>query len=173
MTESEAAFVESMGSYLASFGMTPMAGRMWGWLLICDPVEQTAADLAEALQASRGAISGTARILTTAGMIRRTRRRGDRREFFSSPPDGFDSLLANAGQIYEQLRRILDSGLAVVADRPDNIRDRLQHAHDAVAYIERELPVVLENYARQRRNASSAAAATALPDPPKGPTGSS
>ena len=34
--------------------MTPMAGRMWGWLLICEPPEQTAADLAEALQASRG-----------------------------------------------------------------------------------------------------------------------
>ena len=47
--------------------MTPMAGRMWGWLLICEPPEQTAAEIAEALQASRGAISGTARILTTAG----------------------------------------------------------------------------------------------------------
>ena len=41
-------------------GMTPMAGRMRGWLLICDPPEQTAAELADALQASRGAISGAA-----------------------------------------------------------------------------------------------------------------
>ena len=63
-----------------------MAGRMWGWLLICDPPEQTAADLAEALQASRGSISGTARILSRAGMIRRTTRRGDRREYFSARP---------------------------------------------------------------------------------------
>ena len=83
MTEGESAFVEEMGRTLAGYGMTPMAGRMWGWLLICDPPEQTAADIAEALQASRGAISGTARILATAGMIRRTTRRGDRREYFS------------------------------------------------------------------------------------------
>ena len=63
MTEAESAFVEEMGQALAGYGMTPMAGRVWGWLLICDPPEQTAAELAEALGASRGAISGTARIL--------------------------------------------------------------------------------------------------------------
>src|SRR4051794_30289803 len=114
MTDREAEFVEAMGSYLASFGMTPMAGRMWGWLLICEPVEQTAGDLAEALHASRGAISGTARILASAGMIRRSRRRGDRREFFSSPPDAFESLLASSRQVYGQLRRILDDGLAAI-----------------------------------------------------------
>lgn len=61
MTPDQSHFVEEMGQYLASYGMTPMAGRMWGWLLICEPPEQTAAEIAEALQASRGAISGTAR----------------------------------------------------------------------------------------------------------------
>src|SRR5664279_4454843 len=61
MSEGESRFVEEMGQILASYGMTPMAGRMWGWLLICEPPEQTAAELADALHASRGAISGTAR----------------------------------------------------------------------------------------------------------------
>ena len=49
MTEEESAFVEEMGQALAGYGMTPMAGRMWGWLLICDPPEQTAGDIADAL----------------------------------------------------------------------------------------------------------------------------
>ena len=66
MTDGESHFVEEMGQFLAGLGMTPMAGRMWGWLLICDPPEQTAAEIADALQASRGAISGTARILATS-----------------------------------------------------------------------------------------------------------
>ena len=39
-----------MGQFLGGYGMTPMAGRMWGWLLLCDPPEQTAAQIAEALQ---------------------------------------------------------------------------------------------------------------------------
>jgi DNA-binding transcriptional regulator GbsR (MarR family) len=156
MTEREAEFVEAMGSYLAGYGMTPMAGRMWGWLLICEPVEQTAADLAEALHASRGAISGTARMLATAGLIHRTRRRGDRREYFSAPQDGLDSLLANSRQVYGQLRRIFDRGLAVVADRPPEIRERMQFARDGVAFIERELPKVLDRYLAEHQAAPEA-----------------
>ena len=79
MTPAEEQFVAEMGQFLGASGMTPMGGRMWGWLLICDPPEQTADDLATALRASRGAISGTARMLETAGMIKRLTRPGDRR----------------------------------------------------------------------------------------------
>src|SRR5512135_1615665 len=106
MTEDEASFVEAMGQFLGAYGMTPMAGRLWAWLLICDPPGQTAGDLAEALKASRGAISGAAASLASAGMIRRVRRRGDRREFFSAPPGTFDALLRSAGSIYGRLLAI-------------------------------------------------------------------
>src|SRR5687767_4232486 len=140
MSEQQQAFVEEMGQALASYGMTPMAGRMWGWLLICEPVEQTAGDLAEALQASRGAISGTARILASAGMIRRTRRGGDRREFFSAPPETFDQFLDNAGQIYRQFRGIADRGLEAIEDRPPLVRARLEEFRDLFAFMEQEVP---------------------------------
>src|SRR5215207_9929356 len=106
MTPGESPFVEDMGHFLSSLGMTPMAGRMWGWLLICEPAEQTAAEIAEALHASRGAISGTARLLATSGLIRRSTRRGDRREYFSAPPEGLDMLLGNAAGIYRHMRAI-------------------------------------------------------------------
>ena len=118
MRDAESAFVEEMGQALASYGMTPMAGRMWGWLLICDPPEQTAADLAEALHASRGSISGTARILASAGMIRRTTKRGDRREYFSVAPETFEQFLASAGRIYRYFREIAERGLEAIEDRP-------------------------------------------------------
>ena len=150
MTEAESAFVEEMGQALASYGMTPMAGRMWGWLLICDPAEQTAADLADALQASRGAISGTARILATAGMIRRTRRGGDRREFFSAPPEVFDQFLADAGRIYRQFRAIAERGLLAIADRPPPARARLEEFRDLFAFMEREVPAVVDRFLRDR-----------------------
>ncbi len=150
MTDDEAAFVEAMGQFLGSSGMTPMAGRMWAWLLICEPPEQTAADLADALKASRGAISGTARLLATAGMIRRTTRRGDRREFFSAPPSAFQALLAGAGASYRRFREITEQGLAAVADRPPAARARIQEVHDAYVFIEREVPAIMERFAAER-----------------------
>ncbi len=150
MTDRESAFVEEMGQVLASYGMTRMAGRMWGWLLICDPPEQTAADIAEALHASRGAISGTARMLSNAGFIRRSTRRGDRREYFSAPPEGLQQFMGNAGRVYRQLRELMERGLAAMDGRTVEDRARLQEFRDVMAYIETEVPALLERYLGER-----------------------
>ena len=146
MNDDESAFVEEMGQYLGSVGMTPMAGRMWAWLLICDPPEQTAAELADALLASRGAISGTGRILENVGFIRRSRRRGDRREYFSAPPGAFRALLLGASEIYRRFREVSEHGLEVVADRPAAARRRIEEVHDFIVFVEGLLPSMLEGY---------------------------
>lgn len=150
MTERESAFVQEMGQALASYGMTPMAGRMWGWLLICEPAEQTAAELAEALQASRGSISGTARMLANAGMIRRTTRRGDRREYFSVAPETFEQFLASAGRIYGSFREIAGRGLLAIQDRTPQSRERLQEFHDMFLFVEQEVPAILGQFLLER-----------------------
>ena len=150
MTDQESAFVEEMGQVLASYGMTPMAGRMWGWLLICDPPEQTAGDIADALHASRGAISGTARILSSAGFIRRSTRPGDRREYFSAPPEALEQFMGSAGRAYRQLRELMEQGLAAMDGRSTKDRERLQELHDVMAFIETEVPALLERYQRDR-----------------------
>jgi MarR family len=149
MTPAQSEFIEEMGQFLATYGMTPMAGRMWGWLLLCDPPEQTAADIAEALHTSRGAISGTARLLANAGFIRRTKKRGDRREYFSSPPDALDSMLLNAGVVYRRLREIADHGLVAAGDSP-SARARLEEFRDVVAFIETELPRLIDRFLSER-----------------------
>jgi DNA-binding transcriptional regulator GbsR (MarR family) len=150
MTPGESEFVEEMGQFLASLGMTPMAGRMWGWLLICEPVEQTAAEISEALHASRGAISGTARLLATSGLIRRTTRAGDRREYFSAPPEALESMLGSAAAIYRQMRQIAERGLAATAGRPAEARARLQEFRDVMVFVEQEVPAVIGRFLRDR-----------------------
>ena len=150
MTPGESRFVEEMGQFLGSLGMTPMSGRMWGYLLICETAEQTAAEIATALHASRGAISGTARLLATSGLIRRTKRAGDRREYFSAPPEGLDLLLGSASAIYRQMRGIAERGLEAIADRPPESKARLQEFHDVMGFVEREVPRVIAQYLRER-----------------------
>ena len=150
MTPGESRFVEEMGQFLSSLGMTPMAGRMWGWLLICEPAEQTAAEIATALHASRGAISGTARLLATSGLIRRMTRPGDRREYFSAPPEALDQLLGNAAGIYRQMRAIAERGLTAIAERPPESRARLQEFHDVMAFVEEEVPAVIGRFLNDR-----------------------
>jgi len=168
MTEDEAAFVEAMGHYMGGYGMTPMAGRLWAWLLICDPPAQTAGDLAEALRASRGAISGAAASLASAGMIRRVSRRGDRREYFSAPPGTFDTLLRSAGTAYGRLLAITSEGLTAVDGRPGG-RERLQEVHDAVAFVARELPALVDRYLAERDSAVPRPVIAGQPQPQETP----
>jgi DNA-binding transcriptional regulator GbsR (MarR family) len=150
MSERESAFVEEMGQALAAYGMTPMSGRMWGWLMICDPPEQTAAQLAEALHASKGSISGTARMLANAGMIRRSTKRGDRREYFSVEPETFEQFLAGAGRIYRMFREIAARGLHAIEDRPAESRERLQEFHDLFLFVEQQVPAILGHFLLER-----------------------
>jgi DNA-binding transcriptional regulator GbsR (MarR family) len=153
VTPGESQFVEEMGQFLGSLGMTPMAGRMWGYLLICDPPEQTAAQIADALHASRGAISGTARLLAGPGLVRRQTRPGDRREYFSAPPEALDSMLASAGAIYHQMGAIAERGLAATTDRSSESRARLEEFRDVMAFVEREIPRLVAEFLRDRTTA--------------------
>jgi DNA-binding transcriptional regulator GbsR (MarR family) len=153
MTPGESEFVEEMGQFLASLGMTPMAGRMWGWLLICEPPEQTAAEIAEALHASRGAISGTARLLANAGLVRRATRRGDRREYFSAPAEALDAMLMSAASLYRQMRQIAERGLAAIADRPADSKTRLAEFRDVMGFVEIEVPRVIARFLAERNEA--------------------
>jgi DNA-binding transcriptional regulator GbsR (MarR family) len=153
MTPAEGTFVEEMGQFLAGLGMTPMAGRMWGWLLICEPADQTAADIAAALQASRGAISGTARILANAGLIRRGTKPGDRREYFSAPPEALESMIGSAASIYRQMRAIAERGLAATTERGPAARARLEEFRDVMAFVEQEVPALIDRFLRERKQA--------------------
>ncbi|MEV7983511.1 hypothetical protein [Streptomyces sp. NPDC086519] len=66
----------------------PMAGRLLGYLLVCDPAQQTIDELREALLASRSAITGTVKLLKSYDLARRTRSAGERMDRVSLNPTG-------------------------------------------------------------------------------------
>jgi DNA-binding transcriptional regulator GbsR (MarR family) len=151
MTDEEAIFVERVGQMLSAGGLPRMAGRIWGWLLICDPPEQTAASIASELHASRGSVSVTVRLLENAGLIRRSTRPRDRREYFSVPPGSVVAVLESRVPSTVAWRRLAEDGLRVLEDRPPQVRSRLQELWDVYAFMERELPALLERFESERQ----------------------
>lgn len=79
-------FVEQMGGYFESRSLTRLAGRLLGWLLVCDPERQSSEELATALAASSGGISTNARMLIQFGFIERLAVAGDRRTYSGCGP---------------------------------------------------------------------------------------
>jgi DNA-binding MarR family transcriptional regulator len=121
-TDAQITFADHMGRYYATrFAFPPMVGRLIGYLAVCDPPEQTIAELADALLASRSAITGAAKTLETLHVIERSRSAGDRmdriRLDLSSPQAmGMDT------SEYEEMGQLAREGLEVLKDAPEERR---------------------------------------------------
>ena len=147
-TEDE--FIEDVGQYMSGLGVPRMAGRMWAWLLLSDPEPQSAQQVAERLQASRGAVSGAARVLTANGLIRRSRRAGDRREFYAVPSDSVQVMMGSYEPRVRALRELAEEGLDLVSDRPPPAGTGLRTMRDLCMVFEAEWPSILERFNRER-----------------------
>jgi DNA-binding transcriptional regulator GbsR (MarR family) len=147
-------FVEELGVLLEVEAGTPrMVGRALGWLLVCDPPEQSATELAEMLQASKGSISTATRVLLRMGLIGRVRRRGERFDRFCAQPQAWDEFFWREDQ-FKTPRRVLERGLEALADEPPARRLRLQELDALYAWWERRMPALREEYLEERRLAA-------------------
>src|SRR5690348_6943728 len=85
-------FVDQLALVMERSGMSPVAGRILGRLLVCDPDHQSSSQLAEYLNASAGAVSTASRFLVQIGLVERVRFRGDRAMYFRIRPDAWDTI---------------------------------------------------------------------------------
>ena len=63
-TDAEITFADHMGRFcVRRYAFPPMVGRVVGYLAVCDPPQQSIDELADALLASRSAITNAVRAL--------------------------------------------------------------------------------------------------------------
>ena len=116
--DEEITFADHTGRHYASrYAFPPMAGRVLGYLLVCDPPEQSIAELSDALLASRSAVTGALDVLERTDTIRRSRKAGERMDrvsvdFTSAQAHGFDA------SEYQALSDLAKEGLEVLKDAP-------------------------------------------------------
>jgi hypothetical protein len=150
-------FIEELGMQFELEAAAPrMLGRVLGWLLVCEPPEQSAAELAERLQASKGSISTATRLLLRMGMIERVRMRGERFDRFVARPEAWDEYLWREDQ-FKAPRRVLRLGLQALADEPAARRARLEELDSLYAWWERRIPKLREEYLADRRRSGPTA----------------
>ena len=64
------AWVERVATFFAEhYGLPPITGRIVGWLMICDPPEQSPAQIAEAIGASRASLTTNMRLLIASWIV--------------------------------------------------------------------------------------------------------
>ncbi|MBS1862478.1 MAG: MarR family transcriptional regulator [Actinobacteria bacterium] len=117
-TDAEITFADHTGRFYARrYSFPPMVGRLVGYLAVCDPREQTIGELAEALLASRSAITGAVKVLDVLHIVRRSRAAGERMDRVSLDMTSPQALGMDVGE-YEELGDLAREGLEVLRDAP-------------------------------------------------------
>ena len=150
-TDAELQYVEEVALGFERQGLFRMAGRVLGWLLICDPPEQTFNQLAQVLQASKGSISAAMKFLVPAGLVERISRPGDRRDYYRCRPGAWAELARDQSRLYDEFRKLAQRGLELLGDAPAARWARLQDMHDFYAWLEREMPALWARWRREQQ----------------------
>lgn len=142
-------FVEQVGLLFEQNGVPRMAGRIIGWLLVCDPPHQSMAELVEALQASKSSISSMSRLLIQLGLVERVSLPGQRRDYFHIAAGVWRSTLRSGLAQLTAFRELAERGLKLIEDQSPEQQRRLEEMRDLYAFFEREYPVMLARWEQE------------------------
>ncbi|WP_067842813.1 GbsR/MarR family transcriptional regulator [Nocardia lijiangensis] len=151
-TPEQLAFVEDFALVLERMGLVRMTGRAAGWLLVCDPPEQTFAQIADALQASKGSISNSLKQLTTMRWVDKTSKPGDRKDYYSIRPGIMPELIRAQASQYTDLTAMTARGLALFEDPQSEQAARVLDIHEFFVWLSKEMPALVDRWYAEHRS---------------------
>ncbi|GAA4190844.1 GbsR/MarR family transcriptional regulator [Microbispora amethystogenes] len=129
-------WAEQVAMHLARDGVPPIAGRILGWLMVCDPPEQSAGQISAAIGASRASLTMNLRLLTGMGFLTWRTRPGDRTMYYRMADDAWQAVVRQQVAGIASFLDITRRGLDLVG--PDAERAaRVRQAHATFAWMAR------------------------------------
>jgi MarR family protein len=139
-------FIEGFARLMESRGIPRAAGRIFSFLQVSDPPDQTAAQIAHALGISLGTVSSMTRLLMQAGWVERISRRGERQARYRTSAGMMSLTVDGVMEPTRRARQLTQRGLDLMADRPAADRARLAELNAVYAFFEEWLPMLLEQW---------------------------
>lgn len=136
-------YVERWGLRFEEDGLPRSAGRIWGWLLVCEPGGQSLAELCDAVGVSKGTASTSTRLLEGQGLLERIPVPGSREAHYRIPPDAFRELMRRKLRATVAWRRLAEEGAGMADDDPEVAAERLRRLRDFYAFIEERQRAIL------------------------------
>jgi hypothetical protein len=150
-SDAEIAFADHMGRFCARrYSFPPMVGRLLGYLAVCDPLDPTIGELAEALLASRSAIAGAVKFLEPMHMVQRSRVAGERMDRIQIDMSSPQSLGMDVSE-YEELLELAREGLDVLRDAPAERRAVLLETSAFAEFLLEQMPRFQQEWEARRQ----------------------
>lgn len=139
-------YIEDLALVCEQGGWPRIAGRILGWLLLCDPPHQDADQLAAALRASKASISTMTRYLIDRGFIERCTFPGDRKVYYRMRPGAWSNIMYERLRNTGVMRDIAERGAALLQGRSAAQRVRIEEMAQFYAWFDREIPALFERW---------------------------
>jgi DNA-binding transcriptional regulator GbsR (MarR family) len=139
---------EQLALVLSSHGLQRMTARVLAALLFTEQPTMTMGELAEQLQASTGAISGSLKMLTSVGLVERAPAPGSRRDHYRLRDDAWAVQYTNQNEVTTAVLKAAEAGIEATPEG-SLPHQRLTQMHDFYAFLLDEIPALLDRW-RQR-----------------------
>jgi len=138
-------FADHMGRYHAQrHGLPPVMGRVVGYLSVCEPIEQSINDIADALLTSRSAVNNALKLLETQKLIKRSRPAGTRADLISLNPISWEHGFNPAE--YQELADLAREGLELLKDASPERREALESTASLGDFLADRLPRLYDEW---------------------------
>lgn len=128
-------WVERVATFcVEEWALPPITGRILGLLMICDPPERSAGQIAETIQASRASLTSNMRFLTTIGLIRKVRVPGDRTTYYRIEDDAWQKVIQRKLDSLGAFGEIADEGLELAGGSGPHA-ERIRAAQQALTWL--------------------------------------
>jgi hypothetical protein len=142
--------------WVRRYRVSPVAGRVFGYLLVCDPARQSIDELAAALRASRSAVAGAVKDLEALGALHRERVAGERVDRVRVT--GIDETKGFDPTPYREMAAFARQGLMLLNDQGAERRQPLEDMASIGDFLAERLPQLLAEWRSQRTLVAQGAA---------------
>ena len=138
LTDKQIQVIEAFSLFGMQSGLPKSTDKVLGFLLICQPTSQSAAQIRTTLQLSLGSVSNALQTLTAMGIVSQLTPIGERSAFYEIQPGGMVQAVKQKLQTFKQAKSIARAGLDLDSD---NVR--LKTFYKIYETIDTELKVAV------------------------------
>lgn len=145
--DKEQIFIEKLGLHFETHINFPrIAGKIFAYLLISDPPEQTAKQITQKLQISKSSFSSMARLLIQTELLEEITKPGERSRYYKIKEGVGEQSFTKRLESLTRVRDILKGGRSLLEGKNPKLIRRIDDLDEAYAFYEDGLSTMIAKW---------------------------
>lgn len=149
MNKEKLKHIEQSALLFEQTGMTRMAGRIFGYLLICDEDAVSFDQIRKTLQASKGSISTNLKQLVNTGLIEQTTFPGDRKTYYRASQMHIGDIMSRRLNLMEKFVNLF-SQARKLKTREDDVSEWLHETACFYQWMEERMEELMDRWEQEK-----------------------